>query len=174
MYIQVCWPDCFDADILAAFDAAIADGVHILSLSLGGNPGDYFQDGIAIGSFHAVNKGIKVVCSASNSGPTAGSVTNVAPWIFTVAASTMDREFPAYVSIGNTSIKVIQHAFIQNFRLSFIIDMIVKIIVIRSNNSGIISELPENYQSLCIFLLKSISCSQLIISFCAFMIYIIN
>ncbi|KAF3323518.1 Subtilisin-like protease SBT5.3 [Carex littledalei] len=37
--------------------------------------------------------------------PTAGSVSNVAPWIFTVAASTMDREFPAYVSVGNTRIK---------------------------------------------------------------------
>ncbi|XP_078154145.1 subtilisin-like protease SBT5.4 [Carex rostrata] len=107
---KVCWPpvnggECFDADILAAFDAAIADSVHILSLSLGGDPGDYFQDGIAIGSFHAVNKGIKVVCSAGNSGPTAGTVSNIEPWIFTVAASTMDREFFAYVSFGNNSIK---------------------------------------------------------------------
>ncbi|KAF3321465.1 Subtilisin-like protease SBT5.4 [Carex littledalei] len=107
---KVCWPpvnggECFDADILAAFDAAIADGVHVLSLSLGGAPGDYFTDGIAIGSFHAVNNGIKVVCAAGNSGPTAGSVSNLAPWIFTVAASTMDREFPAYVTFGNTSLK---------------------------------------------------------------------
>ncbi|XP_078154580.1 subtilisin-like protease SBT5.4 [Carex rostrata] len=107
---KVCWPpvngsECFDADILAAFDAAISDGVHVLSVSLGGPPVDYFQDGLAIGSFHAVSSGIKVVCSAGNLGPTAGSVSNLAPWIFTVAASTMDREFPAYVSIGNTSIK---------------------------------------------------------------------
>ncbi|KAF3321454.1 subtilisin-like protease SBT5.3 [Carex littledalei] len=103
---KVCWPDgCFDADILAAFDAAISDGVHVLSVSLGGSPKDYFKHGIAIGAFHAVKNGIKVVCSAGNSGPTPGTVSNMAPWIFTVAASTMDREFPAYVSFGNTSLK---------------------------------------------------------------------
>ncbi|KAF3322738.1 subtilisin-like protease SBT5.3 [Carex littledalei] len=107
---KVCWPpvngsECFGADILAAFDAAISDGVHVISMSVGGIPRDYFKDSIAIGSFHAVNSGIKVVCSAGNSGPTAGSVSNLAPWIFTVAASTMDREFPAYVSFGNSSIK---------------------------------------------------------------------
>ncbi|KAF3321459.1 Subtilisin-like protease SBT5.3 [Carex littledalei] len=104
---KVCWPDgCLDADILAAFDAAISDGVHVLSVSLGGSPKDYFKHGIAIGAFHAVKNGIKVVCSAGNSGPTPGTVSNMAPWIFTVAASTMDREFPAYVSFGNTSLKV--------------------------------------------------------------------
>ncbi|XP_078154562.1 subtilisin-like protease SBT5.4 isoform X2 [Carex rostrata] len=103
---KVCWPKCYDADILAAFDAAISDGVHVLSVSLGKKfPVDYFKDGVAIGSFHAVKNGIKVVCSAGNKGPTAGTVLNLAPWIFTVAASTMDREFPAYVSFGNTSLK---------------------------------------------------------------------
>ncbi|XP_078154553.1 subtilisin-like protease SBT5.4 isoform X2 [Carex rostrata] len=105
---KVCWPaGCFDADMIAAFDAAISDGVHVLSVSISrrGTPKDYFQDGISIGSFHAVKNGIKVVCSAGNLGPTAGTVSNLAPWIFTVAASTMDREFPAYVSFGNTSLK---------------------------------------------------------------------
>ncbi|KAF3321455.1 Subtilisin-like protease SBT5.3 [Carex littledalei] len=102
---KVCWPECLDADILAAFEAAISDGVHVLSVSLGGSPKDYFKHGIAIGAFHAVKNGIKVVCSAGNSGPTPGTVSNMAPWIFTVAASTMDREFPAYVSFGNTSLK---------------------------------------------------------------------
>ncbi|XP_078162318.1 subtilisin-like protease SBT5.3 [Carex rostrata] len=102
---KVCWPGCFGADILAAFEAAISDGVHVVSVSLGGRPRDYFNDVIAIGSFHAVKNGIKVVCSAGNSGPTAGTVTNLAPWIFTVAASTMDREFPAYLYFGNTTLK---------------------------------------------------------------------
>ncbi|KAJ4747967.1 Subtilisin-like protease [Rhynchospora pubera] len=107
-HIEVCWPpvnggECFDSDILAAFDAAISDGVDVVSMSVGGDPVDYFNDGIAIGSFHAVKSGI--ICSAGNSGPTAGSVSNVAPWIFTVGASTMDREFPAYVYYGNTNLK---------------------------------------------------------------------
>lgn len=96
--------ECFDADILAAFDQAIYDGVHVLSLSVGGSASDYFEDGIAIGSFHAVKHGITVVCSAGNSGPDAGSVSNVAPWILTVGASTIDREFQSYVFINNTKI----------------------------------------------------------------------
>ncbi|MQM16158.1 hypothetical protein Taro_049113 [Colocasia esculenta] len=103
---RVCWPpingsECFDADILAAFDGAIHDGVDVLSVSLGGDAAAYFTDGLSIGSFHAVKNGITVVCSAGNSGPTQGSVSNVAPWMITVAASTMDREFPSYAVLGN-------------------------------------------------------------------------
>lgn len=104
---KVCWPPvnsvggCFDSDILAAFDAAIQDGVDVLSVSVGGDAGDYFKDGIAIGSFHAVKKGIVVVSSAGNDGPKDGSVSNVAPWMITVGASTIDREFASYVALGN-------------------------------------------------------------------------
>lgn len=101
---KVCWPpidgnECFDADIMAAFDMAIHDGVDVLSLSLGGSPMDYFEDGLSIGAFHAVNKGITVLCSAGNSGPTPGTVSNVAPWILTVGASTLDREFDTVVQL---------------------------------------------------------------------------
>nr|CAB3445999.1 unnamed protein product [Digitaria exilis] len=107
---RVCYPpvngsECFDADILAAFDAAIHDGVHVLSLSLGGDPTDYFEDGIAIGSFHAVRRGIPIICSAGNSGPGLGTVSNLAPWIFTTGASTMDREFPSYIVFNHTKAK---------------------------------------------------------------------
>uniref|UniRef100_A0A804UDX8 Subtilisin-like protease SBT5.3 n=1 Tax=Zea mays TaxID=4577 RepID=A0A804UDX8_MAIZE len=103
---KVCWrpvngSECFDADIIAAFDAAIHDGVHVLSVSLGGSPADYFRDGLAIGSFHAARHGVTVVCSAGNSGPGAGTVSNTAPWLLTVGASTMDREFPAYLVLDN-------------------------------------------------------------------------
>lgn len=101
---KVCWPpakngECFDADMLAAFDEAIHDGVDVLSVSIGGDPTDYFNDGISIGTFHAVKNGIVVVCAAGNSGPDAGTVTNVSPWIITVGASTLDREFQAYAEI---------------------------------------------------------------------------
>ncbi|KAJ0965276.1 hypothetical protein J5N97_026414 [Dioscorea zingiberensis] len=108
---KVCWPpetsggSCFDADIIAAIDAAIHDGVDVLSMSIGGSPSDYFQDGISIGSFHAVKNGVVVVASAGNSGPKQGTVSNTAPWIFTVAASTMDREFPSFVSFDGKRIK---------------------------------------------------------------------
>ncbi|XP_019158641.1 PREDICTED: subtilisin-like protease SBT5.3 [Ipomoea nil] len=100
---KVCWPeDCTDADILAGFDRAIEDGVDVLSVSLAGaHPGPYFEDGLAIGSFHAVKNGIVVVASAGNSGPVAGSVNNVAPWLITVGANTMDRQFESNVVLGN-------------------------------------------------------------------------
>ncbi|GLT73825.1 hypothetical protein SLA2020_456580 [Shorea laevis] len=103
---KVCWPpinggECMDADILAAFDAAISDGVDVLSVSLGGDPVQFFNDATAIGSFHAVKNGITVVASAGNSGPTLGSVSNVAPWLFTVGASTIDRQFTSFVELGN-------------------------------------------------------------------------
>ncbi|KAL3502944.1 hypothetical protein ACH5RR_037393 [Cinchona calisaya] len=103
---KVCWPpvaenECFDADVLAGFDMAIHDGVDVLSISLGGDPAPYFNDSLAIGSFHAVKHGIVVICSAGNSGPDPGTVSNLAPWQITVGASTMDRQFPSYVVLGN-------------------------------------------------------------------------
>ena len=108
----MCWPpvdgnECFDADIMAAFDVAIHDGVDVLSASLGGSPTHFFNDSLSIGSFHAVKHGIVVVCSAGNSGPADGTVSNISPWQFTVGASTMDRQFPSYVVLGDKkSLKV--------------------------------------------------------------------
>eukprot|EP00249_Psilotum_nudum_P008663 c21431_g1_i2 orf=488-2485(+) len=101
---KVCWAaGCNDADILSAFDAAMHDGVDVLSLSIGnGLPlSDYFADSISIGSFHAMQRGKIVVCSAGNDGPKTASVANVAPWILTVAASSINRDFPSYAVVGD-------------------------------------------------------------------------
>ncbi|KAJ8450929.1 LOW QUALITY PROTEIN: hypothetical protein Cgig2_032554 [Carnegiea gigantea] len=102
---KVCWVNgaCSSADILAAFDDAISDGVDVISLSLGSPPPlhTYVKDPVAIGSFHAVAKGITVVCAAGNSGPRPQTVTGIAPWLVTVAASTIDRAFPTAITLGN-------------------------------------------------------------------------
>ncbi|KAF7828649.1 subtilisin-like protease SBT1.7 [Senna tora] len=99
---KVCWlGGCFSSDILAAIDKAIEDNVNVLSLSLGGGMSDYYRDSIAIGAFAAMEKGILVSCSAGNAGPSSFSLSNIAPWITTVGAGTLDRDFPAYVSLGN-------------------------------------------------------------------------
>ena len=99
---KVCWaPGCFDSDILAAFDQAVADGVDVISLSLGGTVVPYNEDSIAIGAFGAMEKGVFVSASAGNSGPELATVANVAPWIMTIAASTLDRTFLANVVLGN-------------------------------------------------------------------------
>lgn len=100
---------CPSENILAAFDDAIADGVDILSVSLGPKgASNYSQDSLAIGSFHAITKGILTSQSAGNSGPEAGTVVSVAPWILSVAASTIDREIVTKVVTGDgTTILVI-------------------------------------------------------------------
>ncbi|KAF4358514.1 hypothetical protein F8388_005170 [Cannabis sativa] len=99
---KVCWSvACADSDILAGFDDAIADGVDVISISIGGASRDYFNDPIAIGSFHAAKRGILTSCSAGNDGPDTLTVQNVAPWIMTVAASGIDRQFKTVVKLGN-------------------------------------------------------------------------
>ncbi|XP_023539892.1 subtilisin-like protease SBT4.15 [Cucurbita pepo subsp. pepo] len=99
---KVCWNvGCTDADLLAGFDHAIADGVDIISVSIGGGLREFFEDPIAIGSFHAMAKGILTSCSAGNNGPGLTTVENSAPWIMTVAASTIDRDFSTVVKLGN-------------------------------------------------------------------------
>lgn len=99
---KVCWTSgCFGSDILAGIERAILDGVDVLSLSLGGGSGPYYRDTIAIGAFSAMEKGIVVSCSAGNSGPAKASLANLAPWIMTVGAGTIDRDFPAYAVLGN-------------------------------------------------------------------------
>ncbi|KAJ4807530.1 Subtilisin-like protease [Rhynchospora pubera] len=108
---KVCWPPihapgCADSDILTAFDQAIHDRVHVLTVSLSGGNAGYFDDGIAIGAFHAVKNGITVVCAAGNSGPEYGSLSNTAPWIITVGASTIDREIQTDVLVANTNIRI--------------------------------------------------------------------
>ncbi|KAJ4788127.1 Subtilisin-like protease [Rhynchospora pubera] len=99
---KVCWAGgCFSSDILAGMEAAVSDGCHVLSLSLGGGSADYYRDSVAIGAFSAMEKGVLVSCSAGNAGPSPSTLSNVAPWITTVGAGTLDRDFPAYVVLGN-------------------------------------------------------------------------
>ncbi|XP_062101854.1 subtilisin-like protease SBT1.7 [Humulus lupulus] len=99
---KVCWVGgCFSSDILKAIDQAVEDNVNVLSMSLGGGMSDYYRDSVAVGAFAAMEKGIFVSCSAGNAGPSAYSLSNLAPWITTVGAGTLDRDFPAYVSLGN-------------------------------------------------------------------------
>ncbi|RID74012.1 hypothetical protein BRARA_B01130 [Brassica rapa] len=96
--------ECGSEAVLSAFDDAIADGVDLISVSLGGDDGEvlrYEEDTIAIGAFHAMAKGILTVNSAGNSGPDPNTVGSVAPWILTVAASTTNREFLTKVVLQN-------------------------------------------------------------------------
>ncbi|CAN0875107.1 Subtilisin-like protease SBT1.4, partial [Linum grandiflorum] len=82
---------CFNSDIFAAFDQAIQDGVDVISLSFGSSyASPYDANTIAIRAFSAARQGIGVSCSAGNYGPRAYTASNIAPWILTVGASTVD------------------------------------------------------------------------------------
>ncbi|XP_011088876.2 subtilisin-like protease SBT5.3 [Sesamum indicum] len=103
---KACWFNlCSDADILSAIDDAINDGVDVISMSLGPDPPQpiYFSDAISIGSFHAFQKGVVVSASAGNSF-LPKTASNVAPWILTVAASTMDRDIQTKIYLGNSQV----------------------------------------------------------------------
>ncbi|CDP06138.1 unnamed protein product [Coffea canephora] len=93
---------CQMADILAAFDMAI-------------------DDGIAIASLHAIKRGIVVVAAAGNDGPNPDTLDNDAPWQITVGASTMDRQFPSYLVLGNNlrirALACMMHLLIRNYSL---------------------------------------------------------
>ncbi|KZV47299.1 Xylem serine protein 1 precursor [Dorcoceras hygrometricum] len=95
---------CQGSIILKAIDDALKDGVDIISISIGISSifqSDFLSDPIAIGAFHAEQLGIMVVCSGGNDGPDQYTVVNSAPWIFTVAASTIDRAFESRILLGN-------------------------------------------------------------------------
>ncbi|KAJ4847113.1 hypothetical protein Tsubulata_043955 [Turnera subulata] len=103
---KACWFSlCSDADVLSAMDDAIHDGVDVISLSLGPSPPQpiYFENAISVGAFHAFRKGVLVSCSTGNSF-FPGTAGNVAPWILTVAASSIDREFNSNIYLGNSKI----------------------------------------------------------------------
>ncbi|CAA7398704.1 unnamed protein product [Spirodela intermedia] len=100
---KVCWPaGCLVSDIVAAIDRAVADGVDILSMSLGSSSPvpAYHLDALSVATFRATMAGVLVVSSAGNGGPRPRSISNAPPWVLTVGAGTMDRSFPAVVVLG--------------------------------------------------------------------------
>ncbi|KAJ6801524.1 uncharacterized protein M6B38_198310 [Iris pallida] len=84
---------CFNSDILAAIDDAVSDGANVISLSLGSGP-------VPTTSTHRDRRlrrhreGGPRLRSAGNDGPGEMTATNVAPWIATVGAGSIDRSFP--------------------------------------------------------------------------------
>lgn len=99
-------PACSGADMLAGIDDAIRDGVDVLSASFGGglaNSADILMGDnlLGIGSFHTVSHGIPFVAFGGNSGPSSSTLTNLSPWLITVAASNEDRDIVTPLTLGN-------------------------------------------------------------------------
>jgi hypothetical protein len=90
---KACWtaPDpsddgCATADVVAAVDRAVADGVDVLGYSVNGSgdPGDT----VSRAFLAATTAGVFVATAAGNRTDGSGTVGNVAPWVATVGAST--------------------------------------------------------------------------------------
>ncbi|GER57038.1 subtilase family protein [Striga asiatica] len=96
---KVCDGDkCVESDVVAGLEKAVEDGVDIISMSLGPTlhgPSPYENDPLAVAAFGAMARGISVIASAGDGWYAGNGITNVAPWMTTVTAGTIDRSFPA-------------------------------------------------------------------------------
>ncbi|HET7414122.1 MAG TPA: S8 family serine peptidase [Arthrobacter sp.] len=83
---------CATSDLLAAIEAATADGVDVINYSIGGVPAEDTISAIDRAFLGAVNAGIFVAAAAPN--PEAGSSTaasaSAAPWITSVGTGTYE------------------------------------------------------------------------------------
>ncbi|MFI1213493.1 S8 family serine peptidase [Streptomyces sp. NPDC020802] len=93
--------DCATVDVVAALEKAVADGVDVISFSLGTS---FDDQGLAspeyAAMFNAAKAGVFFAAAAGNSGRGA-KVTNSLPWVTTVAASNHDLAYRTTVTLGN-------------------------------------------------------------------------
>jgi subtilisin family serine protease len=100
---KACWEDgCALSDLVAAIDAAVADGVDVINYSIGSDtPALLGPDEVAF--LFAAEANVFVAASAGNAGPgtsTVGSPAS-APWVTAVGASTHDRFLAGTVRLGS-------------------------------------------------------------------------
>ncbi len=88
------------ADLVAAIDQAVRDGVDVINYSISGSSTN-FLDPAEVAFLFAADAGVFVSVSAGNSGPTTGTVAHPSPWITTVAAGTHNRDGRGSVTLGN-------------------------------------------------------------------------
>ncbi|KAJ0031230.1 hypothetical protein Pint_14025 [Pistacia integerrima] len=99
----------FVADVVAAIDQAVHDGVDILSLSVGPNSPPATTKTTYLNPFDAtllsaVKAGVFVAQAAGNGGPFPKTLVSYSPWIASVAAAIDDRRYKNHLNLGNGKI----------------------------------------------------------------------
>jgi hypothetical protein len=89
-----------NADLVAAIDQAVSDGVDVISYSISGSQTDFLNPA-EVAFLYAARAGIFVATSAGNSGPTVATVAHPGPWLTTVAAGTHNRSGISSTTLGN-------------------------------------------------------------------------
>jgi hypothetical protein len=89
-----------DADIVAAIDAAVADGVDVINYSISGS-GSSYVNATGLAFLRAAKAGVFVATSAGNTGPGGATVGKTYPWVTSVANGTHDRDIQTTVTLGN-------------------------------------------------------------------------
>jgi hypothetical protein len=89
-----------EADIVAAIDTAVADGVDVINYSISG-AGNTFVNATGLAFLRAARAGVFVATSAGNTGPGVSTVGKNYPWVTTVANGTHDRDVQTTVTLGN-------------------------------------------------------------------------
>ena len=96
---KVCGAEgCFQSDSAAAVGRGIEDGIDVINFSISGGTNPY-TDPVELAFLDAYAAGVFVSASAGNSGPTAGTVNHVSPWLTSVAASTQERAFESTLTV---------------------------------------------------------------------------
>ena len=104
---KACWGrglafGCYNIDLVAALDQAVADGVDVINFGVGSAPGPVsFIDPVAQAAMRAAEAGIFVVGMAGNTGPAASTAYSPAPWVTVVTAATRSRKPVGTLTLGN-------------------------------------------------------------------------
>jgi len=107
---KVCWNGdvdgtddddyCSGTGILAAIDAAVADGVDVINFSIGGGSAVSTLTPYDQAFLNAAAAGVFVAASAGNSGPGDSTLDHASPWYTTVAASSIPT-YTATATLGD-------------------------------------------------------------------------
>ncbi|MEW6476460.1 MAG: S8 family serine peptidase [Actinomycetota bacterium] len=99
-----------DSDLAAAIDAAVADGVDIISLSIGSSVGATLRptdqstmlDPVSLALLRAYDAGVLTVAAAGNDGPEASTIESPGhtPWTISAGSSLLPTTFAATATVS--------------------------------------------------------------------------